>query len=67
MESITEFKIAKYPFEDYLKEVHANEYTGTDDDMPEAFEYWLSNLDVENIISYGDIFAKRLLSEINEK
>lgn len=64
MNWLKEMKAYDFPFEEYLKEVHADEYIGTDDDMPEAFEHWLSNLDVENIIGYGDAFAKRLLDEI---
>ena len=61
---LEELKATKFPFEEYLKEIHANDYTGTDDDMPDAFEHWLSNLDVENVIGYGDNFAKILLDEI---
>ena len=30
--------------EDKLKEAHAKEYHGTDDDMPDAFESWLEDL-----------------------
>lgn len=32
-----------------LKEVHAKNYMGTDDDMPDNFEYWLENLSDEEI------------------
>jgi hypothetical protein len=31
--------------EDKLKEAHAEDYTGTDDDMPDAYEDWLGELD----------------------
>lgn len=37
-------------FEDYLKAIHAKEYTGTDDDMPDAFESWLDQFDVADIL-----------------
>lgn len=30
--------------EDKLKEAHAKEYHGTDDEMPDAYESWLENL-----------------------
>lgn len=30
--------------EEILRDKHAEHYTGTDDDMPEAFENWLSGL-----------------------
>ena len=28
-------------FEDYLKDKHADGYTGTDDDMPDSFDSWV--------------------------
>jgi hypothetical protein len=37
-------------FEDYLKDLHGLNYMGTDDDMPDKFEAWLSKLDVDEII-----------------
>lgn len=40
-------------FENYLKEAHAKQYFGIDDDMPDAFENWLSNLDIEELLQYG--------------
>lgn len=41
-------------FEEYLREIHAKGYTGLDDDMPEAFERWLANLDNSEIINYAE-------------
>ena len=43
-----------YPFEEFLKDIHAKSYTGTDDDMQDDYEHWLSNLDIEQIIKYGN-------------
>ena len=37
-------------FEDYLKNIHSEGYMGTDDDMPDAFEKWLEQFDVANIL-----------------
>ena len=46
-------------FEDFLKGRHSEDYHGTDDDMPDAFEGWLRDLDVDGWIelgnSYGDV------------
>ena len=50
-------------FEDYLGSVHADEYAGTDDDMPDAFASWLVNLDADEFIKYGDQYAD--LKELN--
>lgn len=44
----------KYPFEDFLRSMHAEDYHGTDDDMPDAFDDWLTNLEPEELISYGN-------------
>ena len=37
--------------EDKLKAAHAEDYHGTDDDMPDAFENWLGSLSAEEIKS----------------
>ncbi len=34
---------------DYLQDIHAKNYMGTDDDMSDAFETWLVNLSYEEI------------------
>lgn len=41
-------------FEIYLKEVHAKQYTGTDDDMPDDFDNWLVGLDSDELIELGN-------------
>lgn len=38
--------------EDVLRNIHAENYSGTDDDMPEAYEKWLMNLTVMDLESY---------------
>lgn len=45
-------------FEDYLEDVHAKEYHGTDDDMPDAFETWISTLDTSEVIEYAEACIK---------
>lgn len=35
--------------EDKLKEEHAKDYHGTDDDMPDAYDSWLMDLDLEDL------------------
>jgi len=44
--------------EHYLQEKHAEEYMGLDDGMPEAFDAWMLNLDVDEWIEYADKYAK---------
>lgn len=62
-------------FEEYLADRHAVGYTGTDDDMPDAFDNWISNLNADQIIGYaqrwGDqlkrIYSNEVLAEIIKK
>lgn len=42
----------KTSFREYLEEQHAKTYTGSDDDMPDAFEKWLSELELEDWINF---------------
>jgi hypothetical protein len=44
----------KDTFEDYLKTVHAEDYHGTDDDMPDAYDAWLGELSADDFIKYAD-------------
>lgn len=41
-------------FEDYLKEIHAEQYHGTDDDMVDDYEAWLETLDVGEVMEYAE-------------
>jgi hypothetical protein len=46
--------MSKELFEDFLKEGYAKDYKGTDDDMPDAFDEWVSDLEGEELIAYGN-------------
>ncbi len=46
--------------EDELQELHAKTYMGTDDDMPDHFDNWLSE------ITYGDLLDWGLVKERHE-
>lgn len=41
-------------FEEYLKEEHAKSYYGTDDNMPDAFDHWLSCLDANDVMELAE-------------
>lgn len=45
-------------FEDYLRELHAKTYIGTDDNMPDNFELWLSQFDVADILELVKQYEK---------
>jgi hypothetical protein len=60
-------KYMKYNFEDYLKDKHMERYQGTDDDSPDAYEHWLSNMDMDLLIAFGDAYgAKKALMAVEE-
>lgn len=44
----------KKTFEEFLGEQHAKDYAGLDDDMQDDYEQWLANLDVEELIDFGN-------------
>ena len=46
-------------FEDFLRDKHAENYTGTDDDMPDNFEKWLSSLEIDEWIDLGNKFKNK--------
>lgn len=48
----------KQSFEDYLREVHAQDYRGTDDDMPDAYEAWVCDLSADDFITYADQYGE---------
>lgn len=45
-------------FEEYLKDQFGKNYSGLDDDMPDRFEYWLGNLEPQQLSDYKNSFEK---------
>lgn len=45
-------------FEDFLKDMFAQIYTGTDDDMPDAFDNFVSNLDGSDYLRIATTYGK---------
>lgn len=43
-------------FEEYLQEAHAQDYTWTDDLMPDDFQRYLEDLDNETLQDYFEIY-----------
>ena len=41
-------------FEEYLREVHAEDYHGTDDNMPDAFDAWLAEKNGNDLIALAE-------------
>lgn len=53
----------KTSFEDYLKEVHGEDYNGTDDGMPDAFDAWVTELQADDWMKLGDGFRDFVINE----
>lgn len=46
-------------FEDFLQEKHAEQYVGTDDNMPDDFNRWLcEEISPDEWIAFGNQYAK---------
>lgn len=53
-----------YPsFESFLRDIHSAQYSGTDDDMPKAFDLWLDSQDIAFFLKQADNFAGHKLVE----
>lgn len=51
-------------FEDYLREIHADGYMGTDDNMPDDFEAWLGNKEQFDILEYAHEWECSLIEKV---
>ncbi|KKR00137.1 MAG: hypothetical protein UT24_C0016G0026 [Candidatus Woesebacteria bacterium GW2011_GWB1_39_12] len=49
-------------FEDFLRKKHADQYTGTDDLMPDDYEDWLMDLSADDFIDFGNEYGKVIKS-----
>lgn len=48
-------------FENFLKEKHAENYMGTDDDMGESFECFLEDIEKDEMLELADEWTKNVL------
>ncbi len=55
-----------HSFEDFLKEKHAKNYTGTDDDMPDAFDNWLGQLDGQEYMDFAQEWGDSIVSNYDQ-
>lgn len=50
----------KYSFEEFLREWHVEHFSGTKDQVEDAFDNWLSDLDGEGYIDLADLYGKKM-------
>lgn len=51
-------------FLEFLQSKHADGYMGTDDNMPDDFERWLSGVDLEILIDWADQYAEEKVKKV---
>lgn len=51
-------------FEEYLESVHSADYHGTDDDMPDSFDAWISEKDGADMKELAESFADILVRKV---
>ena len=45
-------------FEQYLQDIHADQADGVlDDDMPDSFDDFIGNMDVEEVMKYAEMYG----------
>ena len=65
MNKLKDYKNAKYPFEKYLEYIFCKENPQIlDDDLPDSFDNWLTEMEGEDYIKHGNAFSKFLLDSI---
>jgi hypothetical protein len=47
-------------FNSYLSYIHGQDYTGRDDNMPDAFNEWLSEIDDDDMTAYIYGFMRQI-------
>lgn len=54
-------------FEEYLESEHFD-YAGTDDGMSDAFDAWLTELNIDNLLKFANEYAEiKKIESINNK
>lgn len=48
-------------FENFLEEKHAENYMGTDDDMSDSFDHYISNLQVDEVMQLADEWTANVI------
>ena len=50
----------KQTFEQFLQDKHSDDYIGTDDDMPDAYEAWVCELDLNQVMEWAQEWGDNL-------
>lgn len=50
-------------FEDFMQTKHAEQYQGLDDEMPDDFNEWLQDVDIDDWLLYGELYSQIKVKE----
>lgn len=53
-------------FNEYLEDSFMEEYTGIKDNVEDAYDCWLQNLDIDELIDYADLYAEIKVEEFSK-
>lgn len=53
-------------FNQFLEDRHALDYIGIDDDMPDSFDHFISNLDTQEVMDLAEEWMAETKEEISE-
>ena len=59
-------KIEDIEFEQYLQEMYVAEENPLDDDIPDGFNAWLENMDIDDFIAWGQKYAEQIFTKCQE-
>jgi len=54
-------------FYDFLREQHGNGYMGLDDDMGDACDNWIGDLDPEELVDFADLYAYQVTEQLKKQ
>lgn len=52
-----------FDFEKVLIDKHAEQYAGLDDEMPEDYEEWVTELDINDVIRWANEWCQNRMGE----
>jgi hypothetical protein len=51
-------------FENFLIDKHADQYMGLDDEMPDDYDNWIQDIDMDDMLKYAEEYGNEMCQEI---
>lgn len=59
-------KVSPMTFREFLQDHHSSFYVGSDDDMPDAYDSWTSDLQADEWEDLGEQYGVMLRDSVND-